>query len=105
MFFFLFSFFEFFSGYGAVFVPERGSWFVRRGDAVMTSQNEIEDKNALRVVWFVIIALSAVLAAAIAAVVTSALGAVALVVLSSAVGVFLAVFGLGVKVHDFFRTP
>ncbi len=45
----------------------------------------------------------AVPAAAIAAVGTSALGAVPLVVLSSAVGVFLAVFGLGVKVHDFFR--
>jgi hypothetical protein len=98
-------FFEFFPGYRAVFIPKRGSWFVRCGDAVMTSQNEIEDKNALRVVWFVIIALTAVLAAAIAAVVTSALGAVALVVLSSAVGTFLAIFGLGVKVHDFFRTP
>jgi len=99
------SFFEFFFDYRAVFAPERGSWFVRRGDAVMTSQDEIEDKNALRVVWFVIIALTAVLAAVIAAVVTSALGAVALVALSSAVGALLAVFGLGVKVYDFFRTP
>jgi hypothetical protein len=59
----------------------------------------------LRVVWFVIITLTAVLAAAIAAVVTSALGAGALVVLSSAAGVFLAIFGLGVKVYDFFRAP
>jgi len=98
------SFAEFFFGYGAVFVPECGSWFVRRGDVVMTSRNEVGDKNALRVVWFVIIALTAVLAAAIASVVTSALGTAALVVLSSAVGAFLAVFGLGVKVYDFFRT-
>lgn len=71
----------------------------------MTSQNEIEDKNALKVVWFVIITLTAVLAAAIAAVVTSVLGTGPLVVLPSTLGTFLAVFGLGVQVYGFFRTP
>jgi hypothetical protein len=75
-----------------------------RGDVVMTNENDIENKNALRAVWFVIVTLAAVLAAAITAVVTSALGAVAFVVLSSTVAAFLAAFGLSVKGYDFFRT-
>jgi hypothetical protein len=103
--FYVLWFVEFFSGQRTEFMPKRGSWLVHRGDAVVTSQNEIEDKDPLRVVWFVIIALAAVLSGAIAAVVTSALSAASLVVLSSAAGAFVAAFGLGVKVHDFFRTP
>lgn len=98
---FIFVLMELFFGYGGFAVPRLGSWFVRCGVAVMKSMG---NENALRAVWFVIIALSAVLVAAIVAMVTSVLGAPALTVLSSAGVSFASAFGLGITIHRFFRT-
>lgn len=100
-FFFLeFFFVEFFFGSGIMFVPKRGFRLVRCGGVVMTS----ESGNALRVVWFAFIVLAAVVVAVVTALATILLHAPALVVLSSTAIAFTGMFGLGIAVHNFFRT-